>query len=181
MDNNHSKSKQTMKKIYKIFVASIVLISFASCIRFFNWEVFAHWSRYDAYHPDSTKLIGTWMAEDSAIIVLNNDGTCSLQNVQRVISYSGHSKENDTSKVWNFNGQWYIKPKLSYSSNKDTVGYILHLDNRQQNRKQFNEGEYDLELRIHNEKVSKEIVPTLLYDFIGDPDQFDLYAFYRQE
>ena len=169
-----------MKKIYKIFIIDIVLYLFTSCIRYINWDIFAYNTRYDAYRPDSTEMIGTWMAEDSARIVLNGDGTCSLQNVQRVITYSGHPG-NDTSSVWTFDGHWCIKPELSYSHPKDTIGYLLYLSNRPSHRTWFEDGEYEIELNVHNEKVSSEIVPTLLYDFVGDPDQFNFYVFKKQE
>ncbi len=175
-----------MKKLYKICTICIMLCAFTSCIRFINWEIFAHWDKYRDYRPDSIKMVGTWMAEDSAIIVLNDEGTCSLKNVRRVIPNSGNPSKNDTSHVWSFEGHWYIKPVLAYSEwsgsyTNDTIGYVLHLNNKPPHRKRFEEGEYELKFKIHNEKVSNEIVPVMLYNFIGDPDNFEIYDFHKQE
>lgn len=42
-------------------------------------------------------------------------------------------------------------------------------------------GDCEVRLRIHNKKVLGEIVPVMLYNFIGDPDNFETYDFYKQE
>lgn len=170
-----------MKKTVTIrFIMAILMLSFSSCVRFLNWECFDFFHRYDNCYTSPTKLVGIWSAKDGATIELNKDGTCSLRNVQRIIEYTACSGGEDTSSVWNYSGYWRVEPELSfYKGRKDTIGFKVYLDNRSPFDVEWEKGDCEVRLRIHNEKVSKDIVPVLLYNFIGDPDNFETYDFYK--
>ena len=76
-------------------------------------------------------------------------------------------------------------PRISYHR-KDTLGYELHLDSRPptlslEERRNWDKGGYIVMLNIHNEKQGKKIIPVMLYDFIGDPDDFETYDFLKQD
>lgn len=167
-----------MRPMTKKYVIAILMLSFSSCVRFWSWESFDYFHRYDKCTPNPTKMVGVWKAKDGATIELNRDGTCSLHNVQCIVEYTACRIEKDTSSVWNFNGYWSIKPELSGA--KDTLGFRVHLGNRLP-KDAWSKGDCEVRLRIHNKKVSGEVVPAMLYDFIGDPDNFETYDFCKQE
>lgn len=171
-------------EILKAFFYGIVAF-FCACsltCRNINWISRDINHKYDLYCPDSTKLVGIWKSKDGALIELNENGTCSVHNVQCIIEYTACKREEDSSTVWNYNGYWRIEPELSfYKGAKDTIGFKLHLDNRFPSKGAWDKGDCEIRLRIHNKKVSDEIVPIMLYNFIGDPDDFETYDFYKQE
>ncbi|MBQ6764147.1 MAG: hypothetical protein IJP45_03055 [Paludibacteraceae bacterium] len=169
-----------MKKIYKLTIISITLFSFTSCVRFVNWEYFDFFW-YESSPPNPSQIVGVWKAEDGAIIELHEDGTCSLHNVQRLIEYTACVRREDTCSVWNFNGYWRIEPMLSDYNSTDTIAYKVNLDSRPPLKGTWEMGDCEVRLRIHNKKVLGEIVPVMLYNFIGDPDNFETYDFYKQE
>lgn len=177
MDKNNSKSEQIMKSAPKIFFTVSLILLFPSCARFVNWEYFDFFC-YESSTPNPSQIVGVWKAEDGAIIELHKDGTCSLHDVQRLIEYTACVP--DTGSVWNFNGYWRIEPMLSDDSSTDTIAYIVHLDSRPPSKVTWDIGDREVRLRIHNKKVLGEIVPVMLYDFIGDPDNFETYDFYKQ-
>lgn len=158
----------------------------------------AIWERNDDIQPDSIKLVGTWKAENDAIIHLNADGTCIVQNVQKythdpymdketpmVYIVDNVAKETDTCSHWDFQGYWCIRPHLSFPE-KDTINYAVYLStNPLCNCDEVSKSGqrcYTLKLLIHNKKrmFSKEVTPTTLYSLIGALDPYDTYAFYKK-
>lgn len=179
-----------MKTLIKIFIgANVVFISLIMlffCSRYINFEIWSFLHRHDDCRPDSTLMCGVWQAKDGATIELKEDGTCSLRNVQRVIKYGCYvGNDKDTSCMYNYDGYWQVVPRISYHR-KDTLGYELHLDSRPptlslEERRNWDKGGYIVMLNIHNEKQGKKIIPVMLYDFIGDPDDFETYDFLKQD
>ena len=182
-----------------ITIISAVLISLTSCtlVDITIWEI---WRRYDNILPDRTKLVGMWKAEDGAVIRLNEDGTCDLKNVRKdtinkythkevtmIDVYDNVAAEKDTCGFWNFNGYWCIKPFLSDYPKIDTIGYMVYLSSTPscdcEEERLLKQRCYTLGLIIHNKKnfFTKEITPSVLYSFVGHPDPFDTYAFYKVE
>ncbi|MDY6405911.1 MAG: hypothetical protein SPK97_02105 [Bacteroidales bacterium] len=177
-----------MKTLKPLLIFCAVLLSFSACARYVNWEMWAYSHKDDKYCPDSLKMVGIWKANDGATIELRYDGTCTLRNVQRIIENSHYSGgDEDTAVTWNYDGYWYIEPEL-YSDSKDTLGYKLHLDSRppslrKEEKINWNKGGYDVLLYIHNKKesYSRKVTPISLYNFIGDPDLFRTYEFFKQK
>lgn len=150
------------------------------------------WERNNAYFPDTTKLVGQWVADDGATIWLNDDGTCMLHNVPKytydriwekdvpvIPFHSNITMDADTCALWNFEGNWCVKPKLSDSA-KDTIGYNVVLNSK---KLCDEENRYTLSLQIHNDKkmFSKEVTPTALYTIVGYLDPIGTYSFHKQE
>lgn len=155
------------------------------------------WERNNCYFPDTTKLVGRWVADDGATIWLNDDGTCMIHDVPKYIYdkiwekdvpvipfHSDMTMDADTCALWNFDGYWCVKPKLSDLS-KDTIGYNVVLNSKQlfNEEKTKSQGCYTLSLQIHNDKklFSKELTPTVLYSIVGYLDPIGTYSFRKKE
>lgn len=154
--------------------------------RFIGWSHFDRWDKYSRYSPDSTEIVGVWTADDGAIIEINNDGTCILHNVNKkginnYYYYFGTTDEK--SSFYNFSGYWRITPDVSHG---DTICYQICLDARpthlltKEEKMQWDKGGCVVYMNIHNEKVDGAIKPSMIWGFIGDPDNFDMYRFYKK-
>lgn len=179
-----------------IFSAIIVRAAWGmGPLEIIEWSL---WERNNAYFPDTTKLVGQWVADDGATIWLNDDGTCMLHNVPKytydkiwkkdvpvIPFHSNMAMDADTCALWNFEGNWCVKPKLS-DSMKDTIGYEVALSSMPLNGKETkaeNQRYYTLSLQIHNDKklFSKEVTPTILYSIMGYLDPIGTYSLRKQE
>ena len=99
--------------------------------------------------------------------------------------HSNMAMDADTCALWNFEGNWCVKPKLS-DSMKDTIGYEVVLSSMPLNGKETkaeNQRYYTLSLQIHNDKklFSKEVTPTILYSIMGYLDPIGTYSLRKQE
>ena len=212
MESNNPKNKsEVMKKLAIIIVGIlgwIVIITTLFSSLLFRGAyglgltdiiVWTIWERNDNIQPDSTKLVGAWKADDGATILLNADGTCILQNVQKythdpymdeetpmVGIVENVAMEIDTCSHWNFQGYWSLKPNLSFPE-KDTINYAVYMSSNPfcncAEERRLHQRCYTLKLLIHNKKslFSKDVTPTILYSLVGVLDPYDTYAFYKQE
>lgn len=173
-----------------VFSAIVVRVAWGmGPLEIIKWGL---WERNNCHCPDTAKLVGRWVADDGATILLNDDGTCMLHDVPKytydyirekdvpmIPFHSDIAMDTDTSALWDFDGYWCVKPKLSDSA-KDTIGYNVVLNSK---KLCDEENGYTLSLQIHNDKkmFSKEVTPTALYTIVGYLDPIGTYSFHKQE
>lgn len=112
--------------------------------------------------PTFQDFIGTWISEDGAEITLQEDSTCTYKNIP--IEYIEISIDKDS---LNNTGKWYLKKNdLGYN------GYYIDIKQR--------ETPY-MTIYILGEGLFNNAPPWFLFEYIGDPDEFNLYKFTKQK
>ena len=112
--------------------------------------------------PTFQDFIGTWVSEDGAEITLQKDSTCIYKNIP--IEYIEISIDKDS---LNNTGKWYLK--------KDDLGYNgYYIDIRQK------ETPY-MTLYISGGGLLDNTPPWFLFQYIGDPDELNLYKFTKSK
>ncbi|MFR2070869.1 MAG: hypothetical protein ACLS4S_12190 [Bacteroides nordii] len=130
------------KKLYNLFFISLLLL-FTGC---------------NSPKPTFKDLVGTWVSEDGAKIILRDDSTCILKNIpaQYVNRYTDTDFFSNT-------GKWYLeKNDLGYDGYNIRIGHerLLYIT-----------------LYISGEGLFNNTPPWFLFDYIGDPDELNLYKF----
>jgi hypothetical protein len=111
--------------------------------------------------PDREEFIGKWESEDKAMIVLNEDGTCIVQNIDSVKFWNNH--HNSTIKKPDGTGKW----KFASSAMFDYCIFI-ELD------------KVHFRLDVVGTGHTGYFRPWKLFIYIGDPDDMNLYEFYKK-
>jgi hypothetical protein len=112
--------------------------------------------------PDRKEFIGKWESDEKAMIVLNKDSTCIIQNF-------------DLEKIWgnepaikeklNGKGKWKFIHPDKYSGH-----YCIYVDS--------NMGSFPL--YVMGTGMTGYFRPWKLFKYIGDPDDMNLYEFYKK-
>ena len=98
-----------------------------------------------------------------AMIILNEDSTCILQNVD-AIKIWGDRNDFEIKKI-NSAGKWkFVSPGRLYHS------YHIYID--------YDKGHFPL--FIMGTGMTGYFRPWKLFDYIGDPDDMNLYEFYKK-
>lgn len=97
----------------------------------------------------------TWVSSPSEVFVLNEDGTCNFHNLDWVKIYDDKMA---IGKPQSFSSQWKLVTKEFGEQVIEISGGEI-------------KSVFYFNIRSKNE----------LYNYIGDPDQLDLYEFYRVE
>jgi hypothetical protein len=112
--------------------------------------------------PVREEFTGKWVSEDKAMIILNEDSTCILQNIDPVKIWDSDSA---TKGKINGAGKWKFSPPDKWSGH-----YCIYVDS--------NKGSFPL--YVMGIGHTGYFRPWKLFNFIGDPDNMDLYEFYKQ-
>jgi hypothetical protein len=109
--------------------------------------------------PVNKEFIGKWESDDKAMIVLNEDNTCTIRNMNATKIWSGR---NDSI---NGMGKWKFIPPDKWSSH-----YCIYINS--------NKGSFPL--YVMGTGMTGYFRPWKLFMYIGDPDDMNLYEFYKK-
>jgi hypothetical protein len=109
--------------------------------------------------PVRKEFTGNWESNDNAMIVLNEDSTCIIRNMDATKIWSGRNDSINSTGKWEF-----ISPD-KYSSY-----YCIYVDS--------NKGGFPL--YVMGTGMTGYFRPWKLCIFIGDPDDMNLYEFYKK-
>ena len=108
--------------------------------------------------PTFQDFIGTWVSEDGGEIILRDDSTCILKNIpaQYVNRYTDTDFFSNTGK-WNLE-----KNDLGYDGYNIRIGHerLLYII-----------------FYVSGEGLFNNTPPWYLFQYIGDPDELNLYKF----
>lgn len=117
--------------------------------------------------PTKNEIVGTWAAEDNAIISFNEDGTFDTRNLPGSKIFSGFSEYKD--EKFNEHGNWKLR--------KGQGNWIIDLDF---DRSEKVESGFATQMSISGEGLSENKPPWYLFIWIGDPDDMNKYKFVKQ-
>lgn len=121
--------------------------------------------------PGREYFVGTWKANDGAIIELYDNGKCKAIGLNYYKIYPFEKYQN---QLLNFEGSWNFtdngKPKLHLSY--DTGGTYQYKGETKQSKNGF-------DFNIVGQGLLENKPPFDLYVFIGDPDDIDESNKYR--
>lgn len=115
-------------------------------------------------------FVGIWKADDGAIISINKDGTCDLQN----LNYNIVSIAKDSSTKLNSNGTWKIINDVS-SGITGGINTGLHISYKLMDRA----GNGGIEFYISGQGINQNKPPWDLFIWKGDPDEMTKYKFVK--
>jgi hypothetical protein len=115
---------------------------------------------FSCKNPNREEFIGKWESEDKAMIVLNEDNTCVLRNLDATKIWG--AKNDSEIKEINSTGKWeFVSPdKLSRR-------YRIYIH--------YDKGHFPLFMM--GTGLTGYFRPWKLFDYIGDPDDMNLYEF----
>jgi hypothetical protein len=127
-------------------------------IKFIIVTAFALSCTFSCRKPDRKEFAGRWESGDKAMIVLHEDHTCFIRNM-------------DASKIWshrndsiNGTGKWEFIPPDKFSAH-----YCIYVD---LNKIHF-------PLYVTGAGMTGYFIPWKLFMYIGDPDDMNLLEFYK--
>ncbi|MCQ4916967.1 hypothetical protein NE451_20985 [Bacteroides nordii] len=106
--------------------------------------------------PTLIDLIGVWKSSTGGEIILKKDSICIIKN----ITYSGYLG----TEILNYKGKWKFR-------DKDELG------NKQYSIVVDKEGVLSMCFYISGEGLFSKTPPWYLFQYIGDPDELNLYKF----
>jgi len=113
-------------------------------------------------NPSPDEIVGVWQSDDNAVINFYDDGTFYAKNLNSDKVFSSRKIIDDYLNVsgkWSLNGEqdsWYLD--LQFLDNKKIYGSPL---------------------QIRGSGILEINPPWHLFFWIGDPDQFNTYDFYK--
>lgn len=117
--------------------------------------------------PTKSEIVGTWGAQDGAIISFNEDGTFDTRNLPGSKIFSGFSEYKD--EKFNEHGHWKLK--------KEQGNWIVDLSF---DRSEKVESGFATQMSISGEGLLENRPPWYLFLWIGDPDDVNKYKFVKQ-
>lgn len=120
---------------------------------------------------NSTDFVGTWKAEDGAVISINKDGSCDLNN----LNYNIVNSAQDEYEKLNTFGTWKI---INNINNGITGGISTGIDVTY--NLMDREGKGGVEFYISGQGFSENKPPWNLFIWKGDPDDMIKYKFVKQ-
>lgn len=116
-------------------------------------------------------FIGVWKSEDGANIVINKDGTCILNDLNKsIVSIA----KNDDEKLTT-NGTWRLIDCVNNSVTRGIntgIKITYNLVDR--------EGKGEIDFYISGQGLSEKKQPWDLFIWNGDPDEMIKYKFVKQ-
>ena len=114
--------------------------------------------------PTSQDFIGTWVSEDGGEIIFKEDSICIVKGI-----YAKQINPFSEEKVsLSGEGQWRIRTKDSNGYDKYNIAIYL-------------KGVIYFSLFISGEGLLDNKPPWYLFDYIGDPDELNLYKFTKSK
>lgn len=114
-----------------------------------------------------SEIVGTWVAEDNAIISFNEDGTFNTKGLSGSKMFSGFNEYKN--EKFNERGNWKLR--------KNQGSWIIDLNF---SRSVKLEGGFATQVLISGEGVFENKPPWHLFVWIGDPDDVNKYKFVKQ-
>lgn len=130
---------------------------------------------------ETMDFVGSWKADDGAIITLNKDGSYTAKNVNYYNYFPSKSIEN---KRLNFHGTWNLGSRKNGDNIIELESDNTYADNGVERTYLMNGKEFShklgMTLDITGQGVLGNEPPWNLYVFIGDPDEMNKYIFVKQ-
>jgi hypothetical protein len=113
--------------------------------------------------PDRKEFLGKWESDDKAMIILNEDSTCIVQNFDMEKIWGSYNEPAIKEKL-NGKGKWKFVHPTKYLSH-----YCIYVDLK---------GSFPL--CVTGTGMTGYFRPWKLFIYIGDPDNMNLYEFYKK-
>ncbi|MDR2119510.1 MAG: hypothetical protein LBP64_01365 [Tannerella sp.] len=119
---------------------------------------------FSCKEPVGEEFAGKWEAGDGAVIVLNEDSTCIVRNLDPA-KIRVSKNDSATKERINGAGKWELIRPNKYSGH-----YCIYIDS--------NKGGFPL--CVMGTGLTGYFRPWKLCIYIGDPDDMNLYEFYKK-
>lgn len=124
------------------------------------------------HHFSNSDFVGVWQSDDGAKIIINNDGTCILSQLDNSIV----SIIKDTSEKLNTKGTWKMVNNV-HSGITGSTNTGIKITYNLQNKT----GKGSIEFYISGQGFSENKPPWNLFIWKGDPDEMIKYKFVKQK
>lgn len=136
-------------KLHKYIILICVIFFFENCT-------------HKQFHFND--FVGLWHSDEGGVIILNEDSTCVIQNLNG--KYFGY---NDS---LSYSGKWLLREK-------DDNGYdVYNIEIWSQDELGYTS--LYISLKITGEGLFGTSPPWSLFQYIGDPDEINKYRFVKQ-